>query len=239
LFDVFSEPMRRAALQRVLATSAPAMTDLLPNTFTSVGPSAVLFAPAWPFADANVTYSIGAVGGAPLTAVTAGVGALVNNTPMQSAAGGAIHAVSFMWTAVLEDALPRFVDSIVAVLTAPSGAQYTFAVRGREVSAVGAGDQHARLTGGARGVGLREQRMMIDVAGSGWGVTLFATPELRAQYLTKKPRDNALGIMAAVLACALLFGWCVCRLWAHDVPALTRACVSPGTSSSTDSAHSA
>jgi hypothetical protein len=23
--------------------------------------------------------------------------------------------------------------------------------------------------------------------------------------------------MAAVLACALLFGWCVCRLWAHDV----------------------
>jgi hypothetical protein len=32
-----------------------------------------------------------------------------------------------------------------------------------------------------------------------------------AQYVTSKPRDNALGIAAAVLACALLFGCAQCE----------------------------
>jgi hypothetical protein len=58
LFDAFSEPLRRAALQRMLDTGAPAMTDILSNTFTAVGPASIIFTPAWPFADANVTYSV-------------------------------------------------------------------------------------------------------------------------------------------------------------------------------------
>jgi hypothetical protein len=39
--------------------------------------------------------------------------------------------------------------------------------------------------------------------------------QLRDRYVTHKPRDNALGIAAAVLACALLFG-CVRCSFVHD-----------------------
>ena len=51
LFDIYSDPMRRVALDRMIATSQPAMTDLSDFTFAdppgTIHPSSVMFAPAW------------------------------------------------------------------------------------------------------------------------------------------------------------------------------------------------
>jgi hypothetical protein len=196
LFNPYSEPLRRAAMDVVLATGGPAMTDLAPYTFgdklASTTPSSVVFAPAWPDNAANVSY---------------GVGVSVSEQPSEAtnaSLGRAICSTSFNWNTVLSQALPTFIDSLVALLRSPSGVEYTFHVAGREVRGVGGGDRHAALVG--RGLARLGKRVNVTAAGATWSVTLYPTSQLRANYLTSKPRDNALGISAAVLACAMLFG---------------------------------
>ena len=178
IFDALSEPTRREALQRVLATSAPAATEPTPFTFADPpgfsSPSTVIYAPS------------------------------------AAATGGAIGAVcgsAFHWEDVLRDALPSVVNSIVALLRSPRGAEYTLQIRGREVRSVGAGDATRRL---ARRYAHMARREDAQVAGGTWTVTLFPTEELRRKYATNKPRDYALSIMAAGLFCAFVFAHC-CR----------------------------
>ncbi len=140
---------------------------------------------------------------------------------------------------MLEQTLPRFIDGIVAVLTSPSGVQHTFSVSGREVNNIGPGDQHAALVDG--GLQAHARRLEVAAADTTWTVTLYPTrrvrrraaaaqqaqcarltqpwtpplPQLVEQYVTSRPRDNAIGIAAAVLACALLF-WCALLLASHS-----------------------
>ncbi len=202
LFNPYAEPLRRAAMDRVLATAAPAMTDLAPYTFgdalASSTPSSVVFAPAWPDAAANTSYGVGVAADAPPAAANA------------TTLGRAICSTSFNWKTVLSAALPIFIDSLVAVLRSPSGAEYTFLVAGREVRGVGGGDRHAALVGAGE-LARCGRRVNVTAAGATWSLALYPTRQLRAHYLSTKPRDNAAGISAAVLACALLFGYVAAR----------------------------
>jgi hypothetical protein len=96
LFNQLSEPLRAEALRRVLNSSAPASTDLLPYTFVdapgSSAPSSVVYAPAWPAAAANSTYGVGIAQSTGVTTCTpAGAPASV---------GSALCALSFHWTSV-------------------------------------------------------------------------------------------------------------------------------------------
>jgi hypothetical protein len=199
LFNPYAEPLRRAAMDAVMATGAPAMTDLAPYTFgdelASATPSSVVFAPAWVDAGANSTYGVGVSASA----------AADDNATSSASLGRAICSTSFHWETLLSSALPAFIDSLVAVLRSPGGVQHTFQVEGRSVRGVGGGDRHAGLLGGA-GMAARGRQFNVTAAGATWGVTVYPTRQLRDNYLTSKPRDNALGIAAAVLACALLFG---------------------------------
>ena len=190
LFDPYEEPLRRAAMNKVLATAAPAMTDLAPYTFgdalASSTPSSVIFAPAWPDAEANTTYG-------------------VNPRSTEVALGRALCSTSFHWDTLLAQALPIFIDSLVAVLRSPHGVEYSFEVSGREVRGVGGGDRSAQLVG--RDLTPNGRRFGVMAAGATWQLTVYPTRQLRSNYLTEKPRNTALGVSAAVLACALLFGW--------------------------------
>ena len=159
LLDALSEPMRRDALQRVIATGALAMTE--PTTFTyadqpgTATPSAVIFAPAQSQLNANRTY-------APLNA---------------AAAGDAICGVSFHFDAVLRDALPSFVTAIVAVLRSPRGAEFTFRIWGGAVFGIEPGDESSHLA--SRFAHLRRQAD-VYAADSTWRLTLYPTEEARS-----------------------------------------------------------
>jgi hypothetical protein len=197
LFNPYAEPLRRAAMDAVRASGAPAMTDLAPYTFgdetASAVPSSVIFAPAWN-SDAATTYGVGVDNTSAVTAENASL-------------GRAICSTSFHWETLLEAALPAFIDSLVAVLRSPRGVEYTFRVAGCAVHGVGAGgDAHARLVGGRELADLGRRINVTAAGGAVWSLAVYPTRQLRDKYLTSKPRDNALGIAAAVLACALLFG---------------------------------
>ena len=202
LYDGLSDPVRRAALLKVIETSQPAITDMTNYNFAdppgAVNPSAVIFAPAW---TAHNTYSVGL--GSPLLNISSAP-ELASGTPAADniTSSRAISVLAFHWDAVLAGALPRFIDSIVAVLYSPTGKEFTFSVSGRTVHHVGPGDHHEQLCGGQ---GHLARRLNVTVAGSKWAVTLFPTEALKKQYLTDKPRNNALAIASTVIATSLLF----------------------------------
>jgi hypothetical protein len=197
LFDALSNPTRRNALtKRVLNTSAPAMSEPTLYAFSdapgTATPSAVIYAPAWTPRRDNRTYAAAAAA----AAQNAQNAATQNATSASaSASGGAVCGVAFHWAAVLEDALPSFVNSIVAVLRSPRGVEFTFQIRGREVTSIGLGDASGRMASAFAHLARADD---VAVADASWSVT-------------HKPRDFALGIAAAGAACALLFVRCC--LW--------------------------
>jgi hypothetical protein len=210
LADHLSEPLRAAALRRTLATSAPAATDLAPYSFVdppgSAAPCSVLYAPAWPAAKANATYGVGI---APSTGVT-------TCTPAGAPAsvGSALCALSFRWQSLLEEALPRFVDSIVAVLRSPAGAQHTFSVSGRAVRSIGSGDLHARLVGGLH---KEERRIRVNLTDDVWNITLYPTPRVRHASCRRGSDACALGhrlcdAMRCVCVCGAFLVLCLRRV---------------------------
>ena len=213
LWDGLSDALRRPTLLKVIETSRPAMTDLTDFTLAdppgAVNPSAVIYAPAW--VERQDTYRVGQglpqVSNASAPATTMAPAPL----PADSVPAGAnisysraISVIAFHWDAVLGGALPRFIDSIVAVLHSPTGKEFTFSVSGRTVHHVGPGNHHEELCGGHAWMA---RRLNVTVAGSPWAITLFPTEALQKQYVTGKPRNIALGIAATILATALLFGY--------------------------------
>ena len=198
LYDAYSDTMRRAAIDRMLATGQPAITDMSDFTFAdppgTINPSSVMFAPAW--TEGDDLYTNGLDG----TAIESRNSSSENITYSR-----AMSAVAFHWSSVLGNALPRFIDGIVAVLESPTGRTHTFAVSGRSVDSVGAGDLHRSLCGAE--MSRLGRQLNVTAAGSEWGITLYPTAVLRKQYLTGKPRNNALGIAATILATALMFGY--------------------------------
>ena len=225
LFDAYSDPMRKVALDRMLASSQPAMTDLSDFTFAdppgTIHPSSVIFAPAW--TERDDAYGL----------TEPNASAPINASDANITYHRACSAVAFHWSAVLGGSLPRFIDSIVAVLQSPEGRVFTFSVSGRSVETVGFGDLHQTLSG--KRMSHLGQRLNVTAAGSEWALTLYPTDELRRQYMTSKPRNNALGIAATMLATALLFIYyvrarvtdiaaCSCA----DASALYRSCLTGG-----------
>jgi hypothetical protein len=85
---------------------------------------------------------------------------------------------------VLEEALPRFVDSIVAVLRSPGGAEHTFSVSGRAVSSIGPGDLHARLVNGLQ---TEQRQFSVNLTGDVWSISLFPTPQVRTAACSRRP----------------------------------------------------
>ena len=89
--------------------------------------------------------------------------------------GAAICGVSFHWDAVLRNALPSFVTSILAVLRSPRGAEFTFRIRGGEVILIGAGDQLGHV---ARRLAHLRRDTDAHAADSTWHLTLYPTEEV-------------------------------------------------------------
>ena len=206
LFDGLSDPLRRAAMLRVIETSRVSMTDLTDFTFADPpgvkNPSAVIYAPAW--TERNGTYNVNP--GSTLLGNSSLAPLPVDNATAEAniSYGRAIGVVAFHWQSVLSGALPRFIDSIVAVLHSPTGKDFTFSVSGRTVHNIGPGNHHEQLCGGHASMA---RRLNVTVAGSQWAISLYPTAALEKQYVTPKPRNIALGIAATVLATALLFAY--------------------------------
>ncbi len=138
--------------------------------------------------------------------------------------GRAMCAMGFHWSTVLEDALPRTIVSALVVLQGPDGASHTFRWDDGVVADAGGGDRHATLVT-KRELRQRARTITVVAAGQNWTVTLFATPALEKHYITARPRNTALAVVAASIACVLLFGCdarrnCAARLARADDVAL-------------------
>jgi hypothetical protein len=164
-----------------------------PNT---QNPSSVVFAPSWNDRQRNSTYGVGIINarGALTMPGAAGEGqafcaiafhwAQVRRqfAPCCAASHHTLHCVfTIALTAshlqVVESALPRFADSIVAVLRSPSGKQFTFSVSGREVTNVGGGDLHAQV----HGLHAYRRTVEVSVAGTSWSLNVYPTPQARTR----------------------------------------------------------
>ena len=141
-------------------------------------PSSVIFAPAW-------VYPMNSNGSAPL--------------------GRSVCAMGYHWKVVLADSLPESLLSSVVVVLRGDAAAYTFRWGDGALKYIGPGDRASALVPSAR---LRRHARSFSANASGmvFGVTLYPTAELEQQYVTMKPRNNALVVIAASLACVLLFG---------------------------------
>jgi hypothetical protein len=104
----------------------------------------------------------------------------------------------------LSDTIPRSITSALVVLQSPDGGAYTFLWDGTDASDAGDGDCAAALL--PRSLLRRPLSFAANATGDAWRVTLYATPALMGQYVTTRPRDTALAVIAASLACVLLFG---------------------------------
>jgi hypothetical protein len=94
LFNSYAEPLRRAAMRRVIATGLPAITDMTPFTFADPpgksNPSAVVFAGAWSQQQLDYEpYGNSTTVGDPLP--------LAGNA---TAAGSVFCAIAFNWDSV-------------------------------------------------------------------------------------------------------------------------------------------
>jgi hypothetical protein len=105
---------------------------------------------------------------------------------------------------VLSDTIPRSITSALVVLHGPDGGAYTYRWDGTEAAGAGAGDRSEALL--PRSLARRPLSFAANATGDAWRVTLFATPALAAQYVTDRPRNTALAVIAASLACVFLFG---------------------------------
>jgi hypothetical protein len=90
------------------------------------------------------------------------------------------------------------------VLHGPDGDAYTFLWDGTHAADAGEGDRAEQLL--PRSFARRPLSFGANATGGAWRVTLYATPALAAQYVTSRPRDTALAVIAASLGCVLLFG---------------------------------
>ena len=192
LQNVYSDPVRRPNLERVLVTNQTVMTPLLPGllkdvTANQTPPSSIVYAPAWVYADSSYGTS----------QTTAGNGM-----------GRAICGNGFHWTAVLSQSVPQSISSALVVLQDPGNVTRTFVWNGYAATDGGAGDRSAQML--PRRLQRRSHTFTSRATGIEWRVTLYPTTALERQFVSTAPRNTALAVIAASLACVLLFG-CVAR----------------------------
>ncbi len=195
-------------LDRVLTQNVTAVTHILPGLTLdlakggSTPPSSVVWAPAWIYMDGG-SYGVNVNG--------------TNTSSNSTSAGRAICATGFHWTAVFANTMPRSIACAVVVLRSPapdadSGAgepAHTFIWENGVLLDGGSGDGVA--SGAVDGLvpsRLRGRVRAFDVslANDTWRVELYPTRDLEAQYVTARPRNTALAVIAASLACVILFG---------------------------------
>jgi hypothetical protein len=196
-------------LDRVLTQNTTAVTHILPGLTLdlakggSTPPSSVVWAPAWIHTDGG-SYGLGA-----------------NATNTSTVVGRALCATGFHWTTVLADTMPRSIASAVVVLRSPSaagddgaGPTHTFIwqngalLDGGDGDGVGAGTVEGLVPTRLR---TRGHAFDVPLANDTWRVELYPTRDLEAQYVTARPRNTALAVIAASLACVILFG-CASRI---------------------------
>ena len=90
------------------------------------------------------------------------------------------------------------------MLRGPDGVARTFVWDGAAASDGGDGDRSAQLL--PRHRQRRSRGFTSRATGSEWRVTLYPTPALERQFISAAPRNTALAVIAASLACVLLFG---------------------------------
>ena len=149
-------------------------------------PSSIVFAPSWVYGRSS--YGTPAGG---------------NRT------GRSICATGYHWQTLLLNSLPRStVSAAVLVLTGPDGTAHTFEWRDLTLSDAGVGDRHADIV--PRALQSRVRAFAAVAAGQNWTVALYPTDALVAQFVTVRPRNNALAVIAASVACVVLFGCVLC-----------------------------
>jgi hypothetical protein len=237
LFDALSDPLRAAALRRARETSLPAMTDFVSWTFAdaagTVVPSSIVYAPAWVYA--NNTYGMGVAPA--LSNASDGAAANLDNNPGDAFCAIAFHWAAVLQDALprfVSGAIVAVLRSPSggahtfsvrghAVLDVGPGDRHGALVNGM------AGDAHrldVSVAGDQWSITLfpTPQARCID-HGCCPTMMRFVSPvllthislrcvrarriQLCDRYVTAKPLQNAFGIAAAVLFCALVF-WCAC-----------------------------
>jgi signal transduction histidine kinase len=240
LYNALSDPVRRDALARVLDTSAPAATEPALFTFADApgrsggAPAAVIYAPAWPHLRANRTYGVGAsAADAEAFAVSgsAGAGRAVCGVAFHWEAALRNALPSFVTSIVAVLRSPRgeeFTFQIrgadVATVGRGGGAGLArgFAHLGQRARVEVAGaawsvtlfptdEARARAMRKCIALFLRTQNVTHALTHSRTRSLAPSRAQLRRRYVTRAPRDYALGVAAAGAACALLFVRCC--LW--------------------------
>jgi hypothetical protein len=186
LQNLYSDAFRGPPLERALRTNQTVVTPLVPGLFKDKGvnktpPSSIVLAPTWVY-----TGSYG-----------------VSQAASGNGTGRAFATNGFHWANVLSRSVPQSISSALIVLQSPDNAMHTFLWNGDSVSDVGAGDRSAALL--PRRLHRRSYAFTSRVTGSDWHVKLYPTPALERQFMSNAPRNTALAVIAASLACVLLF----------------------------------
>ena len=192
LQNIYSDAFRQPVLARVMAFNASFMTPIVPGLTQDVTaqlspPSSVVFSPSWTHPDSSYSQQQGS-----------GTGTVLNNT------GRAMCANGWHWDVMLSQAGPRSIASALLVLQDPAGTAVSFTWNGVSATFVGAGDLASALL--PRDLQQHSQTFTVNATGDVWHVTLYPTPALFSQFVSNKPRNTALAVIAASLACVILFG---------------------------------
>jgi len=99
------------------------------------------------------------------------------------------------------------------VLLSPDGLPYSFTWDGTAAAYSGPGDRHAELL--PRWLQKEARSFTASATGDTWSITLYPTPALVGQFVSSSPRNTAMAVISASLACVFLF-WCA----ACTLPAL-------------------
>ncbi len=180
-YDLHSQLDRQLALDLVLATCAPAVTDIITLTQDRAAnvsrASGIVFAPVFD--------------GAPPANASCNASAVVGFT-----------SVVFSWDSFLDASLPAFITEMDAVLSSQrNGATVTFHIAAGAVAFTSAGDTHQR--------GQERLAVASDLAaaelGDGFSLVLYPTSALQRSYESDNPQNACVGVVCIIVAVALVF----------------------------------
>lgn len=176
LYDLYSEPIRRAAINLALATKRPATTgiiQLVQDTAIHVTrASSLVFYPVYDVKrDANLTSPLG------------------------------VSLSVFSWDVVLAAAMPT-TGQYWLLLAASNGEKFTFSLIDGVICNIGPGDSTADNVP-SHLIGNRHTTTFV--AGLTWSVTVYPAEELWDMYYSSVPRDICIAAVVGVVAIALVF----------------------------------
>ena len=177
LQNIYNDPFRQQYLMRALNTGQPVLTPVLLGLIRDVTMNQ--------HPPSSLVYF-------PITLT-----APTNGT------GRAFCANGFHWATLLSQTVPQSIVSALIVLRGPDNASRTFIWDGSEATDGGAGDLSGLLL--PKRLQRHGRSFVGHATGSDWRVTLYPTPALEHQFISDAPRNTALAVISASLACVLLF----------------------------------